>query len=48
MTFADAIATSAQATVLLPADGGEAFKTRFEQFMGEAKAKYAQTDPDMV
>ncbi len=47
-TAANAIATSAQATVLLPADGGEAFKTRFEQFMGEAKAKYAQTDPDMA
>ncbi len=47
-TAANAIATSAQATVLLPAEEGEAFKTHFEQFMGEAKAKYAQTDPDMT
>ncbi len=45
---ANAIASSAQATVLLPAEGGEAFKTRFEQFMGEARTKYAQTDPDMT
>ncbi|MCR4583330.1 MAG: beta-Ala-His dipeptidase [Prevotella sp.] len=47
-TAGNAIAASAQATLLLPAEGGEAFKARFEQFMGEAKAKYAQTDPAMT
>ncbi len=47
-TMSNAIAVSAEATVLLPSAEAEAFESRFNQFMAEAKKKYAKTDPDMT
>jgi len=47
-TMSNAIPVSAQATLLLPSAEAEAFESRFNQFMVEAKSKYAKTDPDMT
>jgi len=44
----NAIAVSATVTLLLPEAEAEAFKTRYDKYMSEAKAEYAKTDPDMT
>ena len=44
----NAIATSAEATVVVPDGQKELFTERLNTFMAEAKQQYAQTDPDMT
>ena len=44
----NAIATSAEATVVVPNGQKELFTERFNAYMAEAKQQYAQTDPDMI
>ena len=44
----NAIATSAEATVVVPYGQKELFTERFNAFMLEAMQQYAQTDPDMT
>ena len=44
----NAIATSAEATVVVPNGQKDLFTERFNAYMAEAKQQYAQTDPDMI
>jgi dipeptidase D len=44
----NAIATSAEATVVVPNGQKELFTEHFNAFMAEAKQQYAKTDPDMT
>ena len=44
----NAIATSAEATVVVPNEQKELFTERFYTYMAEAKQQYAQTDPNMT
>jgi dipeptidase D len=44
----NAIATSAEATVVVPNGQKELFTERFNTYMNEAKQQYAETDPDMT
>ena len=44
----NAIATSAEATVVVPNDQKKLFTERFNAYMDEARQEYEQTDPDMT
>ena len=44
----NAIATSAEATVVVPNGQKELFTEHFNTYMAEARQQYAQTDPDMT